>query len=103
MNGARSGSTSSEETSALAIRPRVWATNSSIEPEPHRQREHDQGRAAQPDRLDRGDQRPGGGAEQGDVVAGLDAAGLEVGGHGLGLVVELPPRHTVLGSAGERR
>ena len=36
-----------------------------------------------------------------DVCAGADAAGLERGGHGAGVVVELAPRHLV--SAVRRR
>ena len=58
----------------------------------HRQRQHHRRRAGQPAALDGGDQRPAGRAEDGHVVAGRDAPGLEGGADGPGLVVELRPR-----------
>ena len=59
--------------------------------QPHRQWEHDDGGARKPGGLDGGDERAGRGAEQRDVAPRPDAAGLEGGGHGSGVLVEAGP------------
>jgi hypothetical protein len=57
--------------------------------EPHRQRKHDRGGAAEPDRLDGRGEGSRGGAEEADVVPRCDAERLEVRGVGARLLVEL--------------
>ena len=66
--------------------------------QPHRQWQHHDGGARQPGALDGGDQRPGGGREEGDMVARADPPRLEGRGVGLGLLVELTPGHGILGA-----
>ena len=58
----------------------------------HRQRQHHARRADQPAALDDRDQRPARRPEDGDVVARHDAARLQRGADGSGLVVQLRPR-----------
>ena len=59
----------------------------------HRQRQHHRGDAGHPAAADGRDQAAAGRPEDGDVVAGAEAPGLQGGADGAGLVVELAPRH----------
>ena len=61
-------------------------------PHAHRQRQHHDGGAGEPDGLDAGDERPGRGAEECDVVAGSHAPLLQGGSHRRGVTVDLGPR-----------
>ena len=60
-------------------------------PQPHRQGQHHRGRPRQPGGLDGGDELSRGGAQEGDVPARPYPPGLQDGGHGAGLLVELGP------------
>ena len=60
--------------------------------EPHRQREHHERGAGEPGCLDGGDERARGRPEDRNVRVRAHAEGLELGGHGAGLVVQLAPR-----------
>ena len=100
MNGARSGSTSTSVMSALGHPgPGLRAANSSIEPSrigsgritsvaPH---SHTASMAVASGRVV--------GPSRATWLAGVDAPGLEGGGHGLRVVEELPVGHDVLGAA----
>ena len=85
------------------IRARVCATNSSIEPSRIGSGSTTSVGAAQPDRLDGGDQRAGGRAEQGDVAAGMHPPPLQRGGQLPGLVVEPADGHPIGVVAGHER
>ena len=67
--------------------------------EAHGEREHDDGRAREPDRLERGHERARGRPDQPDVVARRDPTGLEGGRHRARVGVELAPGNP-LGSIG---
>ncbi len=71
-------------------------------PEAHREREAHERASGQPRGLDGGDERAGRRTEQRDMDTRPDAAGLERGGHALGVFVELRPGDglTTLGSGG---
>ena len=70
--------------------------------QPHWQREDYDGGARQPGGLDGRDERTGRSAEQRDVAPRPDAAGLEGGGHGSGVLVETGPLDA-LAAVGARR
>ena len=81
------------------IRTRVWATNSSIDDRRIGSGSTTTVAPASQIACDGGDERPGGGTEEGHVAAGADAEGLEVGGLAEGLVVELAVRDAVVVAA----
>jgi hypothetical protein len=71
--------------------------------EAHGQRQHDERGAGQPDGLDRGHERAGGGRQEGDVVPRLDALRLEGGGVALRVPVEVSPGDDLLGAPDDER